>query len=556
MLHVRAQFQFFRFMDADAILRLAVAGAGAASSGSRGKPGRKRKRPNPEPNLDDAVDASSILGLQYRAHRARRQQRAPTVATARKKEARIFKAQAILHDRRGSAKTADSYLHRGGKHKCVVKGTSRFRRWTPEAILHAASREHSMSWRSSAPAKSSPESARQCKMIVANCIAEGQDRGLGQICAASKEAQLLFVINNTMYDETKLPFGKHRRRKLRCLAWHSQCSFSGFGDEAPLVDNDVFRPPQVMKAYTAANVWAVVSRADDTASMFPRGDALPNTIFFASLTAADSHAVNILTSKYLAAQLPRNHFHLASYCVQHRTGSTCEEITKKWNLLSPSFCLAVQLENGDFHDSLRTAVIAVLRKYLHCVPSVDAAVDDYEFGEEEAERLRDFAAELLRVCYVQALSENCTGDDDVEEKKSQRKAKSEQFLRFFPPPWSGVLRHHCPAHCCGLRPCHDREQSIMTGADLIMSVVLAPVSRPAANRYTRLFPVGARITLMLNFHGVCKRALRLVLKDAPHESDDDYVLQDVDALVGAPRNEMQYYRKLQARDSYITDTIC
>ena len=89
-----------------------------------------------------------------------------------------------------------------------------------------------------------------------------------------------------------------------------------------------------------------------------------------------------------------------------------------------------------------------------------------------------------------------------------------------------------------------------------MSVVLAPVSRPAANRYTRLFPVGARITLMLNFHGVCKRALRLVLKDAPHESDDDYVLQDVDALVGAPRNEMQYYRKLQARDSYITDTIC
>ena len=187
-----------------------------------------------------------------------------------------------------------------------------------------------------------------------------------------------------------------------------------------------------MKAYTAANVWAVAGQAGDTASLLPQDNAFPNAKFFASLTAADSHQVNMLVSKYLAAQLPSGHVHVASYCVQHRTGSTCEEITKKWSLLSPSFCLATQLENGDFHDSLRAAVIVVLRKCLHCVPSVDTAADDYEYGEEEAARLRSFAEELLHICYVQTQSANSFGEDDasIGEKKSQRKAKAEQFLRF------------------------------------------------------------------------------------------------------------------------------
>ena len=214
-------------MDADALLRLAA--------GRHEQPKRKRRMRSP---CDGDGDAVALLGLRRGQHGKRKRPAFKSLPPTT--NAKQFKAQAISHDKLGFAKTADSYMHGDQKHRKVVKGRSRFRRWTPEAVLRVASSEPSISCRSNAPDKTSGETAIQCKMIVANCIAEGQDRGLEQICTDSRAEQLLYVINNTMFDETKLPFGKHRRRKLRCLAWHSQVTSCRVDGEP--VDNDVFRP--------------------------------------------------------------------------------------------------------------------------------------------------------------------------------------------------------------------------------------------------------------------------------------------------------------------------
>ena len=101
---------------------------------------------------------------------------------------------------------------------------------------------------------------------------------------------------------------------------------------------------------TAANCWQLIGAGDDPASLSPAGDSLPSAKYHGRLT--DSHAVNKLVSKFVASKLPENHFHGAAWCTQHRTGSVCEEVSEKWGFLSPSFCLATQLEQGDFIDSL------------------------------------------------------------------------------------------------------------------------------------------------------------------------------------------------------------
>ena len=91
--------------------------------------------------------------------------------------------------------------------------------------------------------------------------------------------------------------------------------------------------------------------------------------------------------------------------------------------------------------------------------------------------------------------------------------------------------------------------SIQRGSDLIMNIIIPHLTRPAANRWTTVFPVVCSNTLMLHFNGVFKKSVRHNLKDERANSDDENVLQDADALLGAPEDTIRYHRKLQATTS-------
>ena len=259
------------------------------------------------------------------------------------------------------------------------------------------------------------------------------------MCDESRSEPLEYWITNTMWDETKLPFGKHTCRKRRCLAWHSQCTWRAAGDDKD-VDVDVVRPPRLLQAYTAANCWQLVGAPGDSASLSPEGGALPEAKYHGRLSASDSHSANVLVSKFVASRLPENHFHVAAYCTQHRAGSVCEEVSNKWGLMSPSFCVATQMEHGDFIDTLRTSVVEVLRKYLHCVDHIDVVADEYEYGVEESRRLKQFAEELLRLCYAQATW-HVFGEEEEDEQvmKSKRSERARAFLQFSHRPGSAFF---------------------------------------------------------------------------------------------------------------------
>ena len=372
----------------------------------------------------------------------------------------------------------------------------------------------------------------------------GQLAGVKQIRESPK---LAFYITNNMCDETKLPIGWPRTRRQSILAWHSQATWCD--EQADVAsglvfsthDEDFIRAPAILKSYTAATLWALMGKPEDSVGFSPGGDSKPDAHYYGSLASWDTHSVNVLLSKYLGENLPPNHFHLASFCIQHRTGSACEEVSKKWNLLPASFCLARQMQSADFYDGLEESVAEVLTKYLFCL----------ETAPETAPADRDlskFAQRLLAFCHVEQVSDNC--ERDVAEMASghaRRAKEAKDFLNFFPPPWAGVLLHVCPAGCCGPGPCHDRTQAIRKGTSLIMKVIFPRLGEPAANRYTKIFPVVIRITLILNFYRVLRLALKTLVKGLTVESEDEAVLHDEAAVVGAPQEPMVHQRKLQAK---------
>ena len=52
--------------------------------------------------------------------------------------------------------------------------------------------------------------------------------------------------------------------------------------------------------------------------------------------------------------------HVAAYCTQHKTGNAVEQISKFLGVLSPSFCLASCLANGEVSDSLHAAICKLI----------------------------------------------------------------------------------------------------------------------------------------------------------------------------------------------------
>jgi len=200
------------------------------------------------------------------------------------------------------------------------------------------------------------------------------------------------------------------------------------------------------------------------------------------------------------------------------------------------------MEHGDFYADVEQAVEAVVGKYLVVAEQFD------EPSGEEALGLVKFAEELLQMCHIRGLSSNDheEQEEEVAAGEKMRKAEAREFMDFFTPPWTGPLKHSCPAGCCGPTPCADRAVSIKKGTRLVLLVICPHMTRPAANRYTKVFPVVCRVTLQLHFYTLFKKVMRMLLRGTTDNSDDDRVLHDVNAMLGAPVDAIAHHRKLQA----------
>ena len=79
----------------------------------------------------------------------------------------------------------------------------RARRRAAEAILKAGGSDPCASLKAGLQKGSSLASEMDCQKIYANCIDEGQNKGLENMRARSRESPLKWFITNNLFDETK-----------------------------------------------------------------------------------------------------------------------------------------------------------------------------------------------------------------------------------------------------------------------------------------------------------------------------------------------------------------
>ena len=500
--------------------------------------------------------------------------------------ARQIWGQAASHNRSGRAKTKDELMMltgssprlarrgRGARRRIGPQFRSRkigkkggaWKMWTPECILSTAYGSVSNSTRAATPQHGSPATSMQCLQTVAAAIMAAQEKALSKRKRlldqhALAEASQAFYITNTMFDETQLWVcmqheGRRwsQKKRRRVLAASGQVTWGDVG--GPREDADVFRPPVVLKDYTAACCASVVARGDDAAGLLPRGDARPQAKYHGSMMAADSHSVNKLLSKWVASELERlfpepeqASFHLPSFCTQHKTGNVVEAVTKYLDLHKPAFCLASLLAFGDVAEDLGKLLQQVMSTELEIMTPEEATVHGLGPGDDDD----IVAAELLEQCYVRpghshlvvSSDGSVAGRVDEDKRVQKRRSEAAELLKFFAGKWSSKrLVHICPAGCCGAVAKADRELSVLRAVKLARFIVTPAMSPPAMNKYTKVDPVVRQLSLMAGFRGLLRKVLALkVGRPVPQCSVSDSGISS-DAAVGAPRDAIAHMRKV------------
>ena len=166
-----------------------------------------------------------------------------------------------------------------------------------------------------------------------------------------------------------------------------------------------------------------------------------------------------------------------------------EAITKFLGLLSPSFCLASVLANGDIADQMLSQIGDVLECNLEPVDPATLAFD------ADDEQQPQFQHELLEWCYVMD-----TGSQEMGGVRKRRR-EAQNVFSFFGAPWTNKygLVHTCHTGCCGppgVGPCANKNESIKRARELAQFIFLPPISEPAANKYAKVDPCLRSVTVI------------------------------------------------------------
>lgn len=239
-----------------------------------------------------------------------------------------LRVQTLPFNRSGSARTHDHLMMTDVGTRPRNKGKGQWKHWTTPAVCKAAFAAPSTTTRQvAADLGGSARHTAKCRDVVANCILQGQRRGLDRLVAHSRVDQFSFWLVNYMFDETKLPVSVAPLgfRNTPVLARHSQVSW---GLRGGTNDADVIREPVALRRAVSACIWPALSSNDDIGSLASSLDLRPDARYYGTLISCDSGSTNTLIVKHLNNQLPDNHLLLVSFCVQHRTGAVVKAATR------------------------------------------------------------------------------------------------------------------------------------------------------------------------------------------------------------------------------------
>ena len=228
-----------------------------------------------------------------------------------------------------------------------------------------------------------------------------------------------------------------------------------------------------------------------------------------------------------------------------------EQISRFLGLLSPCFCLASVLTQGDTSDSLLDIIDDLIERNLKVV---DPAVVHFNAADE---RELEFQRELLAHCLVQDTGPDRTGQPKVGVEKRRREA--EDILEFFNAPWTDEwgIAHICRRGCCFDpevdpndridEPCACRAESVKRAQRLLRHIFAPPINEPAANKYTKIDPCIKSVALITWTFGLLRKAIgkKLGKKDSGPAAAGNILEQvDPESAIGIPKDASEHYKQM------------
>ena len=350
--------------------------------------------------------------------------------------------------------------------------------------------------------KHSYKTPSDCRSVVASAIMKGQDSGCMKMLQESLQHPFEFLIDNHIFDETKLWYivpGKGGYRHWSTLNHHAQVTWKD-GVSPGIRDEDLIMLPKSMRRYTASCQWNILVNCNMQFGLLPAKGLRPRARYQGTLTASDYHGVNVLTLKYLRRVLPEDHLLLPSHCLQHAAGNTAAGLAQYLNIFTRVWTLSKTFAEGDFHQDLVNKFHSALEDEEHGLEIVDP--DVFELGANDLGQA--FTNTLLDTCYLQGLAPGEVGSEPGKDVQQVR----DEFGKFFPCGWNRKrVLHPCPAGCCGPTPCHCRKTSLEKAKRLTARVILKRIKNPAKNKWTKMHPAMAQATLIVCFFSIVQQAL-------------------------------------------------
>ena len=415
-------------------------GRGAGRGGSRA--GRSREQAEREhvregrspgneqeagEHLDD-VDDGRRLAVRGRRGAGGAKRRASKTLNRRD---RRFSLHSEFLNRSGRARTADHLITAPGMKPAPVKGSAKWKVWTPAAILRAGFAQEAAAQRDIAHQidGAGHTNSGTSRFVISSCVLGHQAASLKELRALGKQRPLLFYVRSIMWDETTFDLkweqgGPPVSHSILCS--HAQVAYRVSEDEDVTVrdvpplhgpgirDQHVVRVPQVLPRYNAETIWQALGRFSgglhDSAS----------AQFSATLSSCDAHRANLKVLRKLHCRLPERHLLLINLCAQHRAANCVEALTKAVGNLTGVFCLSKVFNYRN--------VLVHLRKHVSKrLEQVADRVRERPLGNlREWQKAAACAGDLVRLC-----------KDCMEPPTSGKKHPLDRLADFFQGPWTG-----------------------------------------------------------------------------------------------------------------------
>lgn len=336
-----------------------------------------------------------------------------------------FRLQAMASNASGRHRTMDHLLplQPADDARPKPKGQGAWKKWTPEAMLRAAFGQANASVRQSAREVdgASPSHVIKARTFIANCILDCQKKHIASERNRQGEKEVLYQILNMMFDETELDVSLDQdgAGSWSILASHSQLSIHAEGHDLEI---DIARPPRALPRKTASCMWGALCL--DEGGLRPGFIHSEAAKFSAVLVSCDQHPANIRLLKHLHSVVQQDVFVFPSLCAQHRNGNVIERATKHLGILPGSFCVSKSTRRGKFLNDLKESVRKVLTEKLVVM------------GAEPPGLQAEWAVARRQAKTFLHMMLQC--EDEKPNAKRSRTRFVDDFVAFFPGPWTGL----------------------------------------------------------------------------------------------------------------------